>query len=100
MDKPFTDDELQHQRGQDAEAFIRFVHEGEGYFLKTMEQIEAELKEQMLNLRPWQKEEWSILKAKYEALYEPMRRILLDIELGKSAWARISGAEDKMEGIL
>lgn len=100
MDKPFTDDELQHQRGQEAEAFMRFVQEGEQYFLKTLEKIEGEIKEQIFNLRPWQKEEFTVLKAKLECLYEPMKHVLIDIELGKSAYNRITGTIDTTEGIL
>jgi hypothetical protein len=94
-----NEDEKSHQIGTEAETFLQFI-QGENYFLKLMQSLEQDLLSQMMNLRPWQKDEFAVLKAQIENLYEPLKRVHVDIELGKQAFARMNGTEDTTQGIL
>ena len=96
----FTKDELLHREGQEAEAFMRFINEGEKYFLKVLTQIENELVNSIISLNPLQMKEFAVLKSQLECLYSPITRVHQDIELGKMAWDRINGIVDKTKGIL
>jgi len=96
----FSDDELAHMKGQEAEAFIRFFDEGTQYFKGVMAALQEEIKDEIMGLAPNQTERFTILKARLEALYDPLRRIDQDVELGKNAYARMTGTEDKKLGIL
>jgi hypothetical protein len=93
-------DELLHQKGQEAESFIRSLEEGNKYFYGVLADINQEIMDSIVNLKPSQKDEFSFLKSQLECLYEPIRRIERDIEIGKQAWARMNGVEDKTQGIL
>jgi hypothetical protein len=96
----FTDDELAYQRGQEAEAFMRFCQEGEQYFLKLMESMTAELRQEILDLDPMSTQRFTVLKAQLNGITDPMTRVLSDIMSGKQAWMRINNLEDKTKGIL
>ena len=96
----FTDDELAHMKGQEAEAFIRFFDEGEQYFKGVLAGIVEETKEEIMGLNPHQTEQFTILKAKLLAISEPLDRVRQDVLLGKSAWMRLNSLVDKTEGIL
>lgn len=96
----FSDDELAHMKGQEAEAFIRFFDEGTQYFKGVMDSIQQEIKDEIMGLAPHDTEKFTILKAKLEALYDPILRVGQDVLSGKAAWARINGLEDKTMGIL
>jgi len=96
----FTDDELAHQRGQEAESFMKFIQDGEQYFLKLMSQLETEMINSILGLRPMDKELFTVYKAQLEGLYTPLQRVGADIEIGKQAFNRINGIEDENKGIL
>lgn len=96
----FSDDELAHMKGQEAEAFIRFFDEGQQYFKGVMDSIQQEIKDEIMGLSPHETEEFTILKARLEALYDPLRRVEQDIQVGKLAWMKISGIVDQKEGIL
>ena len=96
----FSDDELAHIRGQEAESFIRFFDEGTQYFKGVLASIQQEIKDEIMALLPHDTERFTILKARLESLYEPIRRVDQDIYSGKVAWARINGVVDKTEGIL
>jgi hypothetical protein len=99
-DETFTEDELTHIKGQDAEQFLLSIQSGSQYFLNLLQEMERELFKQMMDLRPWQKDEFSIIKAQLENLYEPLKRVHLDIQFGKQAFARMNGVVDQTQGIL
>lgn len=67
---------LQEQvdRGNDADLFLRFIDEHK-YFLNILKEIEEELANEVLNLKPESKEQFTILQAKRLALLEPLKRI-------------------------
>jgi len=76
---------LQEQvdRGNDADLFLRFIDEHK-YFLNVLKEIEEELANSVLNLKPESKEQFTILQAQRMALLEPLKRIqgdkmLLDV---------------------
>ena len=94
-----TDEEL-HQRGQEAEDFMRSCQEGSQYFLNLMSEIEAEVKNNILSLKPEYQEMFTIYKAQLDGLTVPMMRVIQDIEAGKQAWNRINGIVDETQGIL
>ncbi len=96
----FTDDELTHMKGQEAEAFIRFFDEGTQYFKGVMADCQKMIVDEIMGLGPHQTEQFTILKAQLDALYIPLRRVYQDVETGKMAWARINGIVDKTMGIL
>ena len=93
-------DEQLHQKGQEAEAFIKSLEEGNKYFYGVLADINQGIMDSIVDLKPSQKDEFSFLKSQLECLYEPIRRIQRDIEIGKQAWDRINGTEDKTQGIL
>jgi len=95
-----TEDELAHLKGEEAAAFVRFFDEGTQYFKGVMAALQEEIKDEIMGLAPNQTERFTILKARLEALYDPLRRIDQDVELGKTAYARMTGTEDKKLGIL
>lgn len=95
-----NEDEKAHQRGQDAEQFMKFIQDGEKYFLKLLTECETEIANSLLNLSPESTMGFTILQAQRQALYEPLKRVYIDIELGKKAYARLTGTEDKTTGIL
>ena len=96
----FTDDELAHMKGQEAEAFIRFFDEGEQYFKGVLDSIQQEIKDEIMGLSPHDTEKFTILKARLESLYDPLRRVEQDAQAGKMAWARLNGIVNRTEGIL
>ena len=96
----FSDDELAHIRGQEAEAFIRFFDEGTQYFKGVMAALQEEIRDEIMALSPHDTERFTILKARLESLYEPIRRVEQDIYAGKAAWMRINGIVDQKVGIL
>jgi hypothetical protein len=96
----FTDDELAHMKGQEAEEFIRFFDEGQQYFKGVMASIQEEIKDEIMSLSPHETERFTILKARLESLYDPLDRVAQDIRAGKMAWARMNSIIDKTEGIL
>jgi hypothetical protein len=95
-----NEDELLHQRGQEAEAFIRELEEGNKYFLGVLQGIQQNIVDAMIGLKPLQRDEFTILKAQLECLYEPIRQIHADVLLGKQALDRINGVVDMTKGIL
>ncbi len=96
----FTDDELTHMKGQEAEAFIRFFDEGTQYFKGVMADCLKEISDEILSLNPTQTQDFTILSAERGAIYRPLMRVRQDIQAGKAAWMRINGVVDKTEGIL
>jgi len=94
-----TEDELIHQRGTEAEEFIRYVEENK-YYLGVLEEIQKSIMDSMIGLRPWQKDEFSLLKAQLECLYLPINKVRVDVEMGKQAFNRLNGVVDMKEGIL
>jgi hypothetical protein len=101
MEQPaLNPDEDMHERGQEAEQFLRFIQDGNQYFLKLMSQLEGELLGRLRSLSPSQRDQFSEVKAQLDGIYEPLHRVHVDIELGKAAWARINGVEDQTQGIL
>ena len=86
----FSDDELVHMKGEDAEAFIRFFDEGTQYFKGVLAGLQEEIRDEIMGLAPNQTERFTVLKAKLEALYDPLRRVEQDIEIGRNAWKRMN----------
>ena len=95
-----SEDELAHMRGQEAEAFVRFFDEGTQYFKGVMADCQKIIVDEIMGLGPHQTKEFTILKAQLDALYIPLRKVYQDVELGKMAYARMTGTEDKTLGIL
>ena len=96
----FSDDELAHMKGQEAEAFIRFFDEGTQYFKGVMADCLKEISDEILSLNPTQTQDFTILSAERGALYRPLSRVRQDVEVGRAAWARINGIVDKTQAIL
>jgi hypothetical protein len=94
-----TEDELLHQKGAEAEDFIKYTEENK-YFIEVMADIQKDLMDRIIGLRPWQKDEFSLLKSQIECLYLPLNRVRVDAELGKQSYNRMNGIVDMTEGIL
>ena len=93
-----TEDEKLHQIGTEAEGFIKFVEENK-YYSEVLADIQKGIVDTMIGLRPWQKDEFSMLKSQLECLYAPINRVRTDVELGKQAFDRLNGV-NKEEGLL
>ncbi len=96
----FSDDELAHMKGQEAEAFIRFFDEGQQYFKGVLADCQKMIVDEIMGLGPHQTEQFTVLKSQLDALYIPLRRVYQDIQSGKMSWARMNGIVDRTEGIL
>jgi hypothetical protein len=94
-----TDEQL-HNKGQEAEAFLKLLDEGSQYFKGVLAEIQQEINDSIIGLKPSQKDEFSYLKSQLDSLYEPLKRIRQDILVGQQAWNRMNGIETKNEGIL
>jgi hypothetical protein len=79
--------------GQEAAEFLRVTKDNE-YFNRVLAELDAELTNAMRNLRPEDTMKFTILKAKLDCLYDPMRRIAEDISAGERAKARMDGKEE------
>lgn len=95
-----SEDELTHLKGEEAEAFIRFFDEGTQYFKGVLADCQKQIIDEIMGLLPHQTEQFTVLKAQLDALYIPLRKVYQDVELGKMAYARMTGTEDKTLGIL
>lgn len=95
-----NEDELTHLKGEEASAFIRFFDEGTQYFKSVMADCQKQIMDDIMSLGPHQAQEFTILKAQLDALYIPLRKVYQDVEIGKMAWKRLTGTEDKNAGIL
>ena len=87
----FTGDELLVMRGQEAEAFMRFIGEGEKYFTALLAAMKDDLQREIMDLSPADTDRFTVLKAKVDCLYDPLTRVWSDIEIGKRAKQRIDG---------
>ena len=89
--------EREFRLGQEAEEFLRLTKDN-NYFNRVLAEIDADLTNAMRNLGPEETMKFTILKAKLDCLYDPMRRIAEDVSAGERARARMEGKD--LEGGL
>lgn len=87
--------EAQVNKGLEAKEFLRVLEGGSKYFLMVLNELQNELLAELVNLKPQETEQFTILKASLDCLYKPLSRVHEDIENGKMAEDTLSGKQEK-----
>ena len=85
--------------GKQAEEFLRYTHENL-YFRGLLERIKLAYAQSILALHTGQKDEFSILKSKMEAMDDIFNSVSGDIYLGAEALRALDGTPEPRKGIL
>jgi len=86
------------ERGLEAQHFLQFV-DREPYFKMLFNELDQEYVTAMLGLQPHQTEEFRYLQTKRMALYEPINRAAMDVQIMQKANDELENPEG-MGGIL
>jgi hypothetical protein len=85
--------------GKQAEAFLTYTQENL-YFKELLERIKLSYAQAILSFNPTQKDDFSYLRAKMEAIDDIANSISGDIYLGGEALKELDGKKDDFMGIL
>ncbi len=72
------------ERGLNAKNFLQFI-EREPYFKNLFKELDEEYTQEILGLKPFETEKFTLLQTKRLALYEPIDRAKMDIIVGENA---------------
>lgn len=90
-------------RGREASEFLRGLEEGSKYFLTVLNKLQEDLIGEILTLKPFETERFTVLKAYLDMLYRPFGKVQEDVAAGEEA-SRIlrspGGAEGQTKGGL
>ena len=89
--------QAQVEIGRQAEEFLRYVEE-RPYFRNLIERIKLELAQQILSLPADEKETFSILKRRMDAVEEILYAVNGDVAIAREALKQIEGVKE--QGIL
>jgi len=89
--------EYERDRGIAAQQFLDTVKR-EGYFERVMMEVDNEYTTAIAGLSPADTQNFTILQARRQALYDPLNRVMMDITLGQQSKAQLDG--EPVKGIL
>jgi len=90
--------EAQRLRGIQAQQFLEYLKTEGKYFTMLFEELDGELNVAIGGLTPMDRDSFTVLQARRQSLYEPLRRIEVDIQIGQRAAEELSKATSISSG--